>query len=180
MYKIQFNVIMRRHDDVSIDDVKTIIWTRIGTIPCKIWYRGWVQVYNVWWQVTLKKSVSSNYPISVIFLYVFRRTVLMLNCIWSTASPSIWNRPTISPNFEHVAKCLLMALFLSDHPCSLVLLKRVDSVLLMYEWELPGQQNLYTRHELLRGGILSLLDVKNDTFVVFNWTLNLMFSTILR
>ena len=73
-------------------------------------------------------------------ILVFSRTALTWKFMVSTSPPSIRNMSTILFQWWQLSKCLFTAL--------------------CYR---------YTKHELLRSGILSLFDVKNCSFVAWNW-----------
>ena len=63
-----------------------------------------------------------------LMISVFCLTQLIWNCIRSISCPPVWKIPTIFFHSSQVWKCLQIALSFCDHPCSLVLLKRVLSV----------------------------------------------------
>ena len=114
-----------------------------------------------WFSFIKMDSRNANFSQLSVFLmiFVFSLTAFICKAIGSTSSSFIWRRPTMCCHPGQVWKCLLMALFLSDQPCSFVQLNSVDSVFPMYVWRHPGHEYSYTKKELLRSGVLSLLEV---------------------
>ena len=82
------------------------------------------------WSFIASDSWNANFNQLSDFLriFVFSRTAFTWNCIRSTSLQKISNRPTMSFQGRHWRKCLLIALCLSNQPCSFLWLKRVDSV----------------------------------------------------
>ena len=118
-----------------VSNVMISIWRQI-----KIWSRIQNKIRSLQdliplfssglWSFIASDSWNANFNQLSDFLriFVFSRTAFIWNCIRSTSLPKISNKPTMSLQYRHWWKCLLIAPCLSNQPCSFVWLKSVDSV----------------------------------------------------